>query len=496
MLRKPLSIERDDPIQRARQTAAVCRVVLGLFGIILILSRPDLLPIPGAGIAGFAGIVVTALLQLADLKFTWVQVEESVTGSAAILIIGLGDQNVTVISLLWLIALATGVMAHGGRVHWIGRALVMLALALPIVRAGSLSLEYAAFCVALLGLQLTAGQLTLELNRLVGRARHDAENAETLLLAGEIASRVAHHDEAAAPLVRPSSPGPAAPPSAEEVARTRAALGRLIAGEGLRMVVQPIVDLRSGRVHAYEALARFGRRATDHSPLHWFAIADELDERSALERACLTAALELFDKRPGGTRLAVNLSIPALLDPATHELFDDFAAERREGLEGLIVEITEETLVGNTREVLRTGDALRELGARLAVDDVGAGYSGLRQIIEVLPDYLKLDRALVAGIDTDPDRAALVSAIAGYSRHVRSLLVAEGIERPAELRRLESLDVPLAQGFHLALPADPWPAVDLAAFAKSEPALELPGSSPTGTSPAGTVTTGTTATDR
>ncbi|HEX4752550.1 MAG TPA: EAL domain-containing protein [Solirubrobacterales bacterium] len=491
-----MSIERDDPIQRARQTAAVCRVVLGLFGIILILARPDLLPITAAGIAGFAVIVLTALLQLADLKFTWVQVEESVASSAAILIIGLGNQNVTVISLLWLIALAAGVMARGGRVHWIGRTLVVAALALPIARAGSLSLEYGAFCVALLGLQLTAGQLTIELNRLLGQARHDAENAETLLLAGEIASRVAHHDEAPAPPVRPSSPGPATPPSAAEVARTRAALGRLIAGEGLGMVVQPIVDLRSRRVHAYEALARFGRRATDHSPLHWFAIAEELDERPALERACMRAALELFEKRPDGTRLAVNLSIPALLDPATHELLADFAGERRDGLEGLIVEITEETLVGNTREVLRTGDALRELGARLAVDDVGAGYSGLRQIIEVLPDYLKLDRALVAGIDTDPDRAALVSAIAGYSRHVRSLLVAEGIERPAELRRLESLDVPLAQGFHLALPAEPWPAVDLAVPARSEPALELPGSSSTGTSPAGTVTTGTTATDR
>jgi EAL domain-containing protein (putative c-di-GMP-specific phosphodiesterase class I) len=103
---------------------------------------------------------------------------------------------------------------------------------------------------------------------------------------------------------------------------------------------------------------------------------------------------------------------------------------------------------------------------------------------------------MVTDIDSDPDRAALVSAIAGYSRHVRSLLVAEGIERPAELRRLESLDVPLAQGFHLALPAEPWPAVEPRALAKSEPGLELPGSSPTGTSPAGTVTTGTTASDR
>lgn len=474
MLSRPLSIERDDPIQRARQTAALTRVVLGVLGVILILAKPEILPIPACGIAGFTIIVITALLQLADLHVTWVAAEESFAASAAVLIIGLGEQSVTIISMLWLVALAVGVMARGGRVHWIGRAVVSAALLLPIIRAGSLDLEYAALVAAVLGLQLTAGRLTLELNRLLRAARHDAENAETLLLAGDIASRVALRDaRGPAEPVRPASPGPAAPPSAAEVARTRAALGRLIAGEGLRMVVQPIVDLGTGRVHAYEALARFGRRQSDRSPLHWLGIADELGERPALERACLTAALHLFDQRPAGTRLSVNLSIPALLDQTTRDLLDAFAADHRDGLEGLIVEITEETLVGNGPEVREIGDELRELGARLAVDDVGAGYSGLRQITEVLPDYLKLDRSLVAGIDTDADRAALVSAVAGWSRHVRSLLVAEGIEHEAELRCLESLDVPLVQGFLLAMPGEPWPQPGARQPGVAEPSLAL-----------------------
>ena len=473
MLRKPLAIERDDPIQRARHTAASTRVVLGLLGIALILAKPSLLPIPGAGIAGFVVILVTSLLQLGALRIAWVRVEESLAASAGVLIIGLGDQHVTIISLLWLVALAAGVMARGGRVHWIGRAVVLAALAAPVVHYGGIDLEYAALCTAVLGLQLTAGRLTMELNRLLRAAREDAENAESLLLAGDIALRVAQREEAAAPVVRPSSPGPAAPPSPEEIARTRAALANLVAGEGLRIAVQPIVDLRTGRVHAYEALARFGRRQTDRSPLHWLAIAEELGERTALERACLSAALGLFDGRPAGTRLSVNISIPALLEGSTQDLLDDFAASRRTGLEGLIVEITEETLVGNSLEVRGVGDRLRERGAHLAVDDVGAGYSGLKQITEVLPDYLKLDRSLVAGIDTDADRAALVSAVAGYASHVRSLLVAEGIEHAAELRCLEALDVPLAQGFHLAMPGEPWPGVEIGAFEPAEPALAL-----------------------
>jgi EAL domain-containing protein (putative c-di-GMP-specific phosphodiesterase class I) len=221
------------------------------------------------------------------------------------------------------------------------------------------------------------------------------------------------------------------------------------------------------------ALPCFPDHYSDRSPLHWLEVAEELGERPALERACLASALRLFDQRPAGTRLSVNISIPALLEPATRELLDDFAGGRRDALEGLIVEITEETLVGNSAEVRGIGDALRERGARPAVDDVGAGYSGLRQITEVLPDYLKLDRSLVAGIDTDADRAALVSALAGYSRHVRSLLVAEGVENPAEQRCLESLDVPLAQGFHLAMPGEPWPLPGATGRDAVEPALAL-----------------------
>ena len=68
------------------------------------------------------------------------------------------------------------------------------------------------------------------------------------------------------------------------------------------MVVQPIVDIRSGTIHAFEALARFGQPREDASPLHWFSLAEELGQRAALERACLRAALELHARRPPGTQ--------------------------------------------------------------------------------------------------------------------------------------------------------------------------------------------------
>ena len=446
LLEGTVAIERDDHILRARRTAGTTRATVGLAGIVLILVQPSLLAHPALGVAGFATIALTALIHLWAPHMRWLRVEESLAGGAAILIVGLQDQRVTALSILWLVAVSSGVMARGGRVHWIGRTVVLTALALPVVRHGQLTSEYTALCLASLGLLLTSGRLTRELNHLLRQARHDAENAETLLLAGDIASRVAKRGGAAD---EHQTRQEGAPLSAGERTSVEAKLARLIAGDDLSMAVQPIVDVRTGSVHAYEALVRFAE--SPDSPLRWFTMAAALGQRGALERACLRAALDLFRRRPPDTGLSVNLSAPVLLDPLTLEMFDELG-----DLDGLIVEITEETLVQSDMQLRATIAPLRARGAQLAVDDMGAGYSGLRQITAVRPGYLKLDRSLISGIDRDQDRAALVGALVGYSNQVGSLLVAEGIEHAAELRVLRELGVPLAQGFYTGRPAAPW----------------------------------------
>lgn len=455
MEQRSLPIERDGQILRMRRTAASTRLALGIAGIALILGQPSLLSHPALGGAGFALIVLTSLVQLST-QIAWPRLEEAFSAGIAILIVGFGNQEVTVLSLLWLVALGAGVMARGGRVGWIDRTVMAAGLAMPIVIDRSLSAEYAAFCLAVVGLQLTSGRLTLELNRLLRQARLDAENAETLLLAGDIAARVAQNAELSPAGARPALPGPRPAMTEAEEENARDALRRLIAGQGLAMAAQPIIDLGTDSIHAYEALARFGHRRSDCSPLSWFALADELGERVALERACLKATLELFSERPRGTRLSVNLSVSSLLDEPTFDLLDATGDSQRGALDGLIIEITEETLVSSARAVGDALEYLRERGARLAVDDIGAGYSGLRQITNVLPDYLKLDRSLIVGIHHDGDRGALVSALSGYASQVGSLVIAEGIEQRAELDRLRELEVPLAQGFYLGMPGQPW----------------------------------------
>jgi EAL domain-containing protein (putative c-di-GMP-specific phosphodiesterase class I) len=231
------------------------------------------------------------------------------------------------------------------------------------------------------------------------------------------------------------------------------ALERLVRGEGLEMAVQPIVSVPDGTVHAYEALARF-RLGSSSNPLHWFALADEFAMRDQLELACLRAGLDLLADLPDGARLSVNLSGPLLLDPRTSDLL-----RRAPHLDRLILEITENSLLQDTPGVVAEIERLIGEGLSFAVDDMGAGYSGLRQITAVRPDYLKLDRSLISGINTDPDRGALVSAMLGYVRQTGGHLIAEGVETEAELETLRGLGVTLIQGYLLGRPAAPWPAV-------------------------------------
>ena len=567
--------DTDPHVLRARRTAAWTRAALGAMGIALIFADRTLLIYPFFAIAGFAVILFSSVTQLFARRLSWMRTEESLAGIAGLLIVGMQSERVGVVSIVWLAAVASGVLARGGRVHWIGRTVVLSALVLPILRTGHLSLEYAALFGATVGLLLTSGRLTRELNHLLHQARYDADHDDLTGLLSYAAFRAVlkqtvegsersapvsllvldlerfgivnkTHGHAAgdallaavgerlllvagaehpvgrlggdefAVILRTANPTvfarmllealpqrseddhrpvsacvgisqtPADGDSGEALLRAadialrvakrsglagqisaytggslsgtgersaRGTLDRLIEGKGLSMAVQPIVDPRSGAVHAYEALARFGRRSTD-SPLHWLAVAEEFGERDLLERACLRAALELFASRPPGTLLSVNLSAPVLLDRRTLELLEQPA-----DLSGLIVEVTEEALVQSESQLQQAMRPLLARGAKLAVDDMGAGYSGLRQITTVHPSYLKLDRSLITGIDEDSDRQALVGALVSYATHVGSLLVAEGIETPSELSALIDLGVPLVQGFYLGRPAAPWSRV-------------------------------------
>jgi len=217
-------------------------------------------------------------------------------------------------------------------------------------------------------------------------------------------------------------------------------------GRNLRMAVQPIIDLRTGRLAGYEALARF---AGGRPPDACFAQAYAHGLGFKLEAAAARAALAL-PPRPEGVYLSINLSAPALAS-------DEVQAVLPERLDGIVIEITEHEPLGDDPALRAALEDARQRGGRLAVDDAGSGYAGLKQVAELAPDLIKLDRTLIQGVHLDPVKAALIEAFVRYARDSGVGVVAEGVETIDELTRLADLDVAFGQGYGIARPDTAYP---------------------------------------
>jgi diguanylate cyclase (GGDEF)-like protein len=212
-------------------------------------------------------------------------------------------------------------------------------------------------------------------------------------------------------------------------------------------VFQPVLELATGRVAGYEALARMPD-APSRSPDQWFAQAHRCGLGAALEAAAIRAALRA-EGRPAHTFLALNVSPGALVSP-------EVRAALPADLDGIVIELTEHELFSADDALDRELAALRTRGARIALDDAGNGYAGLQQIVRITPDVLKLDRSLVDGVSGDPVRFALLEALISFAATSSAAVCAEGVETSEDLAVLARMDVTYAQGWALARPAAPW----------------------------------------
>ncbi len=250
---------------------------------------------------------------------------------------------------------------------------------------------------------------------------------------GEVAERLAEHQAR----------------QVEHVAeRARVSTDRIqeaIRGDVLETVFQPIVDLLDGRVRGVEALSRFMTRPR-RSPATWFAEAASHGLLTQLELAAARQALDHLDRIPEDVYLSVNVSPETLRDPRLAHLLRGRRAEQ------VVLELTERSPIADYDEVRACLDEIRALGVRLAVDDVGSGFSGLGHVVELSPDLLKFDRSLVSGIDSDHTKSALVARLTSFTDEVGMEVVAEGIETEAELDALREIGVGTGQGFLLGRP--------------------------------------------
>jgi EAL domain-containing protein (putative c-di-GMP-specific phosphodiesterase class I) len=222
----------------------------------------------------------------------------------------------------------------------------------------------------------------------------------------------------------------------------------ILAPGGVSAAFQPIVDLGDRSVHAWEALGRVaptGRLAPDAA----LAMAERVGRSADLETA-FWDAVAAAGPPPGDAALFVNVGTAALTDPGMVERLADLPAH-------VVIEITERVAASDDDLLLRTVERLAALGTRFAVDDIGNGYSSLRRVLDLAPDYLKLDASLVHGLAADGRLRAALDAVVAFARAVDARLVAEGVERFDDLLVLVDSGVDLAQGFLLGRPGPPWP---------------------------------------
>lgn len=237
-------------------------------------------------------------------------------------------------------------------------------------------------------------------------------------------------------------------------AGTQREIEQIVRDERITPFFQPIFALGDGTVYGYEALSRITGPTVIGSPDELFDKAIASGHAPALEMLCRTRALRGASRLGVPGRLFLNVC-PALLTSSDHRqgktsrLLDELGIDRSR----VTFELTERTMIEDYELFNRVLAYYRAQGYSIAIDDLGAGYAGLKMLAQLEPDYVKLARFLVDGIHLSATRQALVEALVGFCRRLGITVIAEGIERPEELAWLTELGVPLAQGYLLGRPA-------------------------------------------
>jgi EAL domain-containing protein (putative c-di-GMP-specific phosphodiesterase class I) len=210
---------------------------------------------------------------------------------------------------------------------------------------------------------------------------------------------------------------------------------------------QPIVRLDTGAVVGAEALTRF---PGTHRPAEaWFDDAERVGLGADLQLTVIERAVALVGLLPAAAFLTFNVGPDVLAGPQLLDILDMVDPQR------VIIELTEHVRIDDYDRLLDSLSRVRERGARLAVDDTGAGFASLGHILHLRPELIKLDRQFTRGIDTDPARRSLAHALVSFAHDIGAEVVSEGIETPAELDTVRELGVPYGQGYFLSRPTRP-----------------------------------------
>lgn len=212
-----------------------------------------------------------------------------------------------------------------------------------------------------------------------------------------------------------------------------------------RIVFQPIYGLKDDVMLGVECLSRFDV-APRRTPDAWFEAAHRAGVGLDLELIAIQNALEALDRFPAPVFLSLNTSPELILSGRLGPVLGGVDLSR------IVIEITEHATVTDYAHLGRILQPWRAQGARLAIDDAGAGYASMRHILNLGADVIKLDMSLTRDIDTDPSRRALAKGLISFAHEVGSYITAEGVETRSELEMLRRVHVDKVQGYYLSKP--------------------------------------------
>jgi len=238
------------------------------------------------------------------------------------------------------------------------------------------------------------------------------------------------------------------------VTEQRKALESILQQGAITTLFQPIFDITKQSIIGYEALSRGPKNCPLAMPNKLFEAAHKYQLTSELELLCRSRAIENFVKLNLQGKLFLNVSPKILLDPShpkgeTLHLIEQFglAANR------VVIEVTEQEKVDDGFLLLKTIAHYRELGFTIAIDDLGAGYSGLKQWSQLCPDIVKIDRYFIDHCDQSEVKKEFLKSIMVLARATNTAVIAEGIERTEELDLVKSIGISHVQGFLLERPS-------------------------------------------
>jgi len=224
--------------------------------------------------------------------------------------------------------------------------------------------------------------------------------------------------------------------------------------DSLWMAYQPIVDATTRSTVAYEALLRSREPALPH-PGAILDAAERLGRLDDVGRAVRRKAPEAMPSAPPSSMLFVNLHSSDLNDDELTSPTSPLASLARRA----VLEITERSSLEHVKDLRSRIARLREMGFRIAIDDLGAGYAGLTSFMQLEPDFVKLDMSLVRDVHKNKIKQRLVRSMTALCKDLGIAVVAEGIETPEERDLIVEMGCPLLQGYLFAKPGRPFPEV-------------------------------------